>query len=228
MTQITRIWGIILFAAIGIAGAPDPVSAQVDSRCTTPGENVGRIRETLAALEQSKKNPSLNYSYNVTQTLNMLVQSNEDIQDFRCQDTLATIQSILSFARLGERSIRINSSLLLANVVDNTTLCAVLNDLSDPSLDDNTRYNLWQVVRVVAQYARPENKVWIIQTVQRNEILLSEKTGYEKTRSLMDDVKRVVAANKVSRTLKDDYGAQRTECLALPNIADLPLPADLQ
>ncbi|WP_244546960.1 hypothetical protein [Ensifer sp. YR511] len=138
---------------------------------------------------------------------------------------LGTIQSILPLVRFKERSIRFNSSWLLAKVVDETTLCGVLNEVSELLLDDNTRYNLWQVVKVVAEDAGPDNKAWILKTIERNETLLSGKTNYGQTLALMDDVKKAVAANTIYDPLNDD---QRNACLALPNIADIPLPANLQ
>jgi hypothetical protein len=76
---------------------------------------------------------------------------------FRSKDNLDII-SVLTFgARSDDNDIRINSTLILGNVVDNTTLCVPLDHLYDQKISANGRVNLLAVVNVVAGYARQQN-----------------------------------------------------------------------
>lgn len=195
----------------------------LDPHCGASGSlNASRIKELILQLGdiQGKADSyDLGRVYSVLAPLNKLVESQDDIQAFRCQDDLATIRKLIALVRVDERGTRINASLLLANVVDNTTVCGVLEELFDHTLNDNARYNLWQVVLVVAGYARVENQKWIQGTVSDNQLFLANQPNYGRTLEKMNEVKAALSTNKRTDSLKDGYVPQYQECLALPHIA---------
>lgn len=84
------------------------------------------------------------------------------IQQVREVDTLDVV-SLLSFgARSNDRTTRLNSTLVLSNIVDNSTVCVVMDHLTDPDLTKSTegkngRANLLAVVSVVAPWAMKSN-----------------------------------------------------------------------
>lgn len=84
------------------------------------------------------------------------------IQQVREVDT-PDVVSLLSFgARSNDRTTRLNSTLVLSNIVDNSTVCVVMDHLADPDLTRsvegrNGRANLLAVVSVVAPWAMKSN-----------------------------------------------------------------------
>ncbi|CDX15783.1 exported hypothetical protein [Mesorhizobium sp. ORS 3324] len=197
----------------------------LDPSCTNLRSlNISQIKELITQLgdvQGKADNYDLGRVYSVLAPLNQLVKSQDDIQAFRCQDDLATIRKIIAFARIDERVTRINASLLLANVVDNTTLCGVLEELFDHSLNDNARYNLWQVVLVVARYARVENQKWIKATVSDNQTFIGSQPNYGRTLEKIDEVNTALTVNQRTDSLKNGYEPQYRECLTLPHIATM-------
>lgn len=83
------------------------------------------------------------------------------IKRFRELDNLDTV-SVLSYgARSNVYDVRLNSVLILGNVIDNTTVCVPLTHLYDAEIETaqgaNGRANLLGVVSVVAPWALKEN-----------------------------------------------------------------------
>ncbi|WP_192360363.1 hypothetical protein [Mesorhizobium mediterraneum] len=214
-----------LFIAFAWTGAAQAQAITLDPHCRGRGPSAAAIEELInkiGGLEAGKGGSyDFNQVYAVLAPLNRRVGSTRDIEDFRCADNLDTIISLIELANINERTIRVNASLLLANVVDNTTLCAVLDQLFDREMNDNTRYNLWQIVLVVARYARVENKKWIRGTIQGNRGFLTDTLVYEKTLKKMQDVEAALNANTRSESLLPQYAVEMDACLALPNIATL-------
>jgi hypothetical protein len=218
----------LVFLVLLFLGAPFSWSASaeeitLDPDCGASGSlNAAQIKELITQLGdiQGKADSyDLGRVYSVLAPLNKLVETQDDIQAFRCQDDLPTIRKIIALVRIDERVTRINASLLLANVVDNTTLCGVLEELFDHTINDNARYNLWQVVLVVARYARVENKKWIAGTVLDNRLFLAGQANYGRTLEKMNEVNTALTLNRRADSLKDGYAPQYRECLTLPNIA---------
>jgi hypothetical protein len=84
------------------------------------------------------------------------------IANFRRLDDLDTVEVLTYGARNQNPDVRLNSLLILANIVDNTTVCVPLDHLFDPNLDRTDygkkgRANLLAVVSVVAPWAYAEN-----------------------------------------------------------------------
>ena len=93
------------------------------------------------------------------------------IAKFRAADDVE-VASVLSYgARSDLYDLRLNSVLILGNVIDNSTVCAPLAHLNDPGLLDypngiNGRANLLGVISVVAPWAYKENFENITRTTQ--------------------------------------------------------------
>jgi hypothetical protein len=96
---------------------------------------------------------------------------NDFITKFRAADDV-DVASVLSYgARSDLFDLRLNSVLILGNVIDNTTVCAPLAHLNDPGLLEapngiNGRANLLGVIAVVAPWAYKENFDNITRTTQ--------------------------------------------------------------
>jgi len=104
------------------------------------------------------------------------------IAKFRAADDL-DVASVLSYgARSDIYDLRLNSVLILGNVIDNTTVCVPLAHLNDPGLLDspngiNGRANLLGVVSVVAPWAYQEN----FDNIKRTTDAIQETLGSPDT-----------------------------------------------
>jgi len=84
------------------------------------------------------------------------------LEEFRRLDDLDVI-SVLAFAARGDdQSARINATRILSDVVDNNTICVILDHLYDPELGSSDsgasgRVNLLGVTSVLAPWAYQEN-----------------------------------------------------------------------
>jgi hypothetical protein len=101
------------------------------------------------------------------------------IRRFRADDDV-DVASVLSYgARSDLYDLRLNSVLILGNVIDNTTVCAPLAHLNDPGLLDtpngvNGRANLLGIISVVAPWAYKENFANITKTIEAIKASMSE------------------------------------------------------
>jgi hypothetical protein len=94
-----------------------------------------------------------------TKAIRVILDDNKEgaISYFRSIDDLDVI-SVLSYAaRSRDPELRVNATLILGNVVDNSSLCVPMDHLYFPQIDDNGRANLLAVVSVVANYAVGDN-----------------------------------------------------------------------
>ena len=84
------------------------------------------------------------------------------IDGFNSVDTLGAVSALSYGARSSNKDLRVNSVLLLGNVIDNQTVCVPLVHLNDSSILSSAggvsgRANLLGVVSVVASWANKEN-----------------------------------------------------------------------
>lgn len=84
------------------------------------------------------------------------------IREFRRHDDPATASVLAFAARSPDPGLRINATLVLADVIDNSTVCVPIDHLYDPALltsagGESGRINLMGVVSVVAPWAYKEN-----------------------------------------------------------------------
>lgn len=105
--------------------------------------------------------PDIDAMLGVTDTLRSILANKEKegaIKKFREIDNDPKVISGLAWmARSDNRDIRVNSTYILANVIDNTNVCIVLDHLRDPSINGNGRVNLLQTIAPVAGYAYKKN-----------------------------------------------------------------------
>jgi hypothetical protein len=92
------------------------------------------------------------------------------IGTFRESDTANTIKLLTWAARDPEnieqnRNLRFNATYILAGVVDNSSLCIVLDHLRDAKLNPNGKVNLLQVAASAARFAYKENVKAALETV---------------------------------------------------------------
>ncbi len=142
--------------------------------------------------------PTLVVLTDVVRTI--VVNKKGGIQAFRKVDTDNTIKLLTWASRGPHRSLRLNATYILANVVDNTNLCIILDHLRDPELGPNGMVNLLQVAISVASYAYKENVEATMATVD----ILSPRvanTGSGKIDILVDILSRRVGKSKNAEVL---------------------------
>jgi hypothetical protein len=172
-----------------------------------PGSNPKELSIYLQVLEQGRP----------------LVASPTGIQAFRRRDNLEVITKLVQLAKLDDRPIRVNATLILANVVDNTTACGVINALFD-DMNENALFNLLQVINVVSSYALSENRQWITATINHLRSKL-DREKFEKSLKLIDQIEKTLNAGSVtvaSAKLADLDKASFEACRALPNLQSNP------
>ncbi|WP_456765958.1 hypothetical protein [Bradyrhizobium sp. USDA 3650] len=126
-------------------------------------------------------------------TPNDTTKLNEFISLFRDNDNIAVVSVLTYAARSDIYDARLNSVLILGNIIDNTTVCVPIAHLNDPELDStdygkNGRANLLGIVSVVAPWAYFEN----YDAIEQTRALLSAKVGenpdYKTTRTILDNI----------------------------------------
>jgi hypothetical protein len=124
---------------------------------------------------------------------------NPAIQEFRKYSTLDAASSLAYGARTEDDNARLNGTLVLGNVVDNQSVCVVLDHLYDPEFGPNAasyhvrgRANLLGVASVVAPWAYKENYTNIM-TLWRymSDTLeaLKERTDLKQTFDILNNIK---------------------------------------
>jgi hypothetical protein len=83
------------------------------------------------------------------------------INDFRDLDNLDVIMVLAFAARSNDQVARVNAALILSDVIDNNSICVVIDHLYDPAINApdsrSGRLNLLGVATVVAPWAYREN-----------------------------------------------------------------------
>jgi hypothetical protein len=118
----------------------------------------------------------------------ILFNKSGSIHAFRDIGSHSAIRPLVWAARGEDRPLRINSTYVLASVVDNRTVCVVLHHLRDPSISPDGRVNLLQVAMSMAGYAYADI---VEETMETLEIIRSTQTdiGSQSAR-LMEDLDR--------------------------------------
>ena len=120
----------------------------------------------------------------------ILVNKDSAIREFRTMPGKdKAVRALVWGARSDDRTLRINSTYSLANVLDNTTLCNVLDHLQDKSLSTDGRVNLLQAAMPVAGYAYDENINATAVTVKALSETMAKTKDTGQTLKLIDDLK---------------------------------------
>jgi hypothetical protein len=141
------------------------------------------------------------YFLSITDILRTVLSTNvEAIKLFRSCDEPSMVKPLIWAARGQNQGMRLNATLILGNVIDNTTVCFVLHHLRDPSINQNGRANLLGVTLAVAGYAYLEN----IREIKKTLDLI--KPGVEadaaRTQKLIADIyARASASSNASTSL---------------------------
>jgi hypothetical protein len=216
-----RIIQVVLFSLLTASPQAYAAATAVDQ------ESIGRSVEKIKAFQDKViSEREFGAVVKLLEQARLQTESPSGIEYFRSLDDLNVIMTLVDMATSDNRGIRINATLILANVVDNTTLCAVINKLLSGNINDNSQYNLLQVVKVVAGYAREENRAWIKPVLERTNSLSLNKESYARTIALSDEITEILATSApvdplpLAQKYPDEYKA----CIALPNIAALLTP----
>lgn len=138
---------------------------------------------------------------------------------FRGLDNL-DVTSVLTFgARSDNYDMRLNSVLILGNVIDNQTVCVPLTHLNDPELDKtdygiNGRANLLGIIAVVAPWALKQNfesikstRDSIFESVRKND------PNLKQTYALLDNVQERLKVQTEGTNKSEDVSADwRRDC----------------
>jgi hypothetical protein len=132
------------------------------------------------------------------------------IREFRSADNIDTIATLASGARNNNPTVRVNAGLILSDVIDNTGLCAVIDQLYDPTLGESDsgrsgRLNLLTVASVVAPWAYKEN----FENLRRLQaymmpIVESERDSRQTLRVLANLNDRLNYQDKVAQPSKNE------------------------
>ena len=119
---------------------------------------------------------------------------NQITEKFRELDNL-DVASVLTYgARSDNFDMRLNSVVILGNIIDNTTVCVPLAHLSDPTLAStdygvNGRANLLSIISVVAPWAYKQNFINIKATRDAiNDAIPKGDPNLKQTYLILDNI----------------------------------------
>ncbi|MDC9823764.1 hypothetical protein PRN20_08465 [Devosia sp. ZB163] len=148
------------------------------------------------------------------------------IDQMRALDT-TEIASLLSFgARSGDYATRVNSTMLLSNIVDNSTVCVVMDHLADPQLTTteggkNGRANLLSVASVVAPWAMRSNYANMQKLLDYVEEDIVDETDVAQTTRIVAAFKeRLAFQEKVAVPNRNIDSAEARRCNEWPVLYD--------
>ncbi|UWU80781.1 hypothetical protein N2603_20635 [Bradyrhizobium huanghuaihaiense] len=119
---------------------------------------------------------------------------------FRQCTTDTIIKSLTWAARGDNQRLRVNSANILANVVDNTTVCIVLHHLRDSNISTNGRANLLGVTNSMASYAYRENVNDISKTLEIVNAQIGSSIGFDQSRIIVRDIYSRLAESENKET----------------------------
>jgi hypothetical protein len=118
----------------------------------------------------------------------ILSDDRPSILRFRQCTTDAIIKPLTWAARGDNQRLRVSAANILANVVDNTTVCIVLHHLRDTNISTNGRANLLGVTNSMASYAYRENVTDISKTLEIVNAQIGSTPGLDQSRSIVRDI----------------------------------------
>jgi hypothetical protein len=175
-------------------------------------------------LEDIKDRKDYSSIYDFLEQGRRAVHSPQGIKLFREQDNLDIVRKLVEFTTVPDRGVRISSSLTLADIIDNTTICVIIDKLFSKELNDDTRFNLLQITNIVAPFAFSENRLWIQAAVKKNGELIEGQPGFEQTKKLLNLVEDSLNnSNSDAKTilLRDKFPKEFEACKQLEQIKAL-------
>ena len=121
------------------------------------------------------------------------------IGKFRNLDNLDVI-SVLAFGgRSTDYNMRLNSMLILANVIDNTTVCVPIDHLYAPDISINGRANLLGIISVVAPWAYRQNYSNIDKVRKAIAATTGGDSNLKQTNDILQNVETRLNANSENK-----------------------------
>jgi hypothetical protein len=119
---------------------------------------------------------------------------------FRQCTTDAIIKPLIWAARGDNQRLRVNAANILANIIDNTTVCFVLHHLRDATISTSGRANLLGVTNSMASYAYKENVASITKTIEIVTAQIGSSPGLDQSRSIIKDISARTAQSQNKNT----------------------------
>jgi hypothetical protein len=130
----------------------------------------------------------------------ILSDDRQAVLRFRQCTTDAIIKSLTWAARGDNQRLRVNAANILANIVDNTTVCFVLHHLRDATISTSGRANLLGVTNSMASYAYKENVEGITQTMDSVTAQIGSGPGFDQSKSIIRDISTRIAQSENKNT----------------------------
>jgi hypothetical protein len=130
----------------------------------------------------------------------ILSGDDQSILRFRQCTTDAIIKPLIWAARGDDRRLRVNAANILANIVDNTTVCFVLRHLRDATISTSGRANLLGVTNSMASYAYKENVASITKTIEIVTEQIGSSPGFDQSSSIIRDISSRMAQSENKNT----------------------------
>lgn len=147
------------------------------------------IPDTMQHNAQSETWPQKDVAVALAEvTRAILAGDRQAILRFRQCTTDTIIKPLVWASRGDNQRLRVSSANILANVVDNTTVCFVLHHLRDADLSTPGRANLLGVTNSMASYAYEDNVASISKTMQIVNAQIGTSAGLDQTRAIIGDI----------------------------------------
>jgi hypothetical protein len=182
-----------VFADAAVAGeGPLPQFLLADEDVAIPCL-VGTPTQLAPTVTSPEIDPKTTATMNrVTAALGLLIDRSgmTAIDKIRAVDNLSVAQLLAYGSRTTDKSTRDNSMVLLSNIVDNSTVCVVLDQMADPALAEGAaglqaRANLLASVSVVAPWAMKSNYEQMRSLAGYLEADLADEKDVDQTRRLL-------------------------------------------
>lgn len=143
------------------------------------------------------------------------------IREFRAVDDLATTSVLAFAARSADAGLRVNATLVLADVTDDSTVCVPIDHLYDPALvaskdGEKARRNLIGVVSVVAPWAYRPTYQNIERLLERLNADVKGQADVAQTREVIANLKARLDFQKTSQkvpNMQSELPFDQRDCL---------------
>jgi hypothetical protein len=222
MTLWLKVTAFYTIASVLFAAA---AMGQQSGRSVSPS-GIQKFIDDLMAYQQSQylTSKEIDYVQEVLKLGRSVINSPDSVSQFASQTKLTGVPVIGKLADISTIDIpdvRVNATLLLADLAENRTVCSVLNKLMDGELMDKSRYNLLQVVKVVSNRLKNrEVQSWMQAVVVKNrELIKGSSYDSDRTMGLLFDIEKNINTRNVTDFLETDYPESFQQCKELKNMA---------
>jgi hypothetical protein len=164
---------------------------------------MGAIPQNMRHNAESNSWPAMQRDFAIVLTdviRAILAGDRQAILRFRQCTTDNIIKPLVWAARGDNQRLRVNAANILANVIDNTTVCFVLHHLRDNTISTSGRANLLGVTNSMASYAYKDNVSDITKTIEIATAQIGSSPGYDQSRNIIKDISARVAQSENRNT----------------------------